>query len=678
MDRSFPKSRLFSILVTPILFFLIASLTLPSYGISWDEPIHFYRGQAYLNYMLTGEVRFRENETFSYYQNNNLPAEYWLKKDDGHPPLNGILASVFNLIFYQKLGIIGDIESYHLFNIVVSTILVAIVVLFAYETYGVFASIIAGLSVASYPLFFSEAHFNIKDPSEAAFFTLTIWSFWKSLERGSWKWLLASIIGFSFALGTKFNILFLPFIIVPYLFIRYKFYIGRGWNSLRKALCKIPKKFIFVLLASPLLVIAIFFGSWPFLLEDPLSNLLFTIRWYQDIGTGMATYGYFLDNGLNLYAPIWILFTTPPWILFLGIIGFIAAIKKRREHNWAPLLWLIWFIVPIARVVVPNTTIYGGVRQIMEFLPAMALLVGLGGISIAQWLNSYIAKLKNSFSHLVIKLLPFLIMLGFIPHLLVMAKLHPNQNVYFNFLIGGLSGAKEKNVPYWGNSFGNAYWQAIEWLNNNSPPGSKLALIQGTTLNIPRIQLRDDLRFSNSYWSGIYRDGEYLIELTYNDKKFYPYAWEYVEKFLEPVYEVKVNGVAIAKVWKNDLSNTKSEFKKNEVIFKDPLVKHTGDRKVVLDIGRSVFLTRAIILYPEEDCHKIEAEVSTSTNSLDWFYEKETIPTEQITYREKESSRFEPFFFPGREVRFIKFETRDSNSCLLVDKTDFKLYVLED
>src|SRR3989339_848755 len=111
------KLRLFSIITVPILFFVIALGTIYDYGISWDEPIHLQRGQAYLYYILTGKTVYDETDIKSYYQNEQLTAKYFLDKDDGHPPLNGIFASISNVIFYQQLGILGDIESYHLFNV---------------------------------------------------------------------------------------------------------------------------------------------------------------------------------------------------------------------------------------------------------------------------------------------------------------------------------------------------------------------------------------------------------------------------------------------------------------------------------------------------------------------------------------------------------------------------------
>ena len=129
--------RLLLIFLIPIFYLFIAIYTLSDYGINWDEPFHFNRGQAYLHYFLTGETNYLslpkypplkgssdfmgklgEDKLFldsktgskpsdskfrrSYFQSDVFNFEYVIKNDIGHPPLNGILAAFTNYIFYQK------------------------------------------------------------------------------------------------------------------------------------------------------------------------------------------------------------------------------------------------------------------------------------------------------------------------------------------------------------------------------------------------------------------------------------------------------------------------------------------------------------------------------------------------------------------------------------------------
>src|SRR3989344_960746 len=156
--------KLLLLLAVPLMFFVVSLATLKDYGVSWDEPHHFMRGQAFFRYLTTGKANYADfSRRRSYFQNDTLNGEYFLKNDSAHPPANDIFAAALNYIFYQKLGIMGDIESLHLFNITISTLLVLTVVLFAYEVSGHWAGAVSGIILSLYPLFFAEGHFNIKD-----------------------------------------------------------------------------------------------------------------------------------------------------------------------------------------------------------------------------------------------------------------------------------------------------------------------------------------------------------------------------------------------------------------------------------------------------------------------------------------------------------------------------------
>jgi hypothetical protein len=681
-------SRLLIIFLIPALFFIISLFTIKDYGISWDEPIHFYRGQAYLHLFTTGKSNYADmpvvkehqrarvdqkslNEKLksvqefrrSYFQDQQLTADFWYIHDGGHPPLNGIMAAATNKIFYQKLGLLGDLESHHLFNILVSTLLVLIVVIFAYQTLGLGAALVSGITLTTYPLFLAESHFNIKDPAESLFITLTIWAFWMSLQKRSWKWLLGAVISFGFGLSTKFNILFLPFIISPYLLIRY-------WPVSLVKMTKISRVYMFTLLLAPFIIIAIFWGSWPYLWTNPITHFLEVVGYYHDIGVDRGTQPSILTKGgFNLYPIIWIITTTPPVVLILTLIGLIASFWYGKKEK-VIYLFVVWLLFTIGRVTVPGTAIYGGVRQIMEYIPAMALFSGLGAKVLWDLGTKRFGKIAGY-------LLIVAVISGFIYHTSVLIKLHPNENVYFNSLIGGLSGAKERNIPYWGNSFGNAYWQAIQWLNENGEENAKLALIQGTGLNVPQIMLRPDIQYWNNYWSGVKKEGEYLMELTHNDPvKIYPYAWDYSEIFLEPVYEVKVDGVAIAKLWKNDLAHTREGFK-FEVPYTGNITTTIKEKTLMVTFDEKQKLSRIIFGFDSgNNCSLPKGKIDTSIDGSQWRSEPEALPSNQISPIDGLDNGKATFFFPAREAKFLRVILDTSDSCLLQNPT-IAVYILQ-
>lgn len=642
------------IFVVPILFLVVSLLTLRDYGISWDEPIHFFRGQAYFNYFRTGDINYSEKMPLgSYFQNRSMSTGYWLINDGGHPPLNDILAAFTNYVFYQKLNIVSDINAHHLFNVFSSFLLVVVVAVFAFQTYGLFASIFSAMVIGTYPLFFAESHFNIKDPPMTAFFTLTIWLFWLSLKKKNWKILILSAVSCGAALGMKFNIVFLPIILIPYLLHRF-------WPfdpKRRKELKQLKRPYKLALIASPFVVVGIFVLMWPYLWQDPIVNFSNIFKYYKDIGVGTDyQYSFLTFAGINWYPAYWIAITTPPLVLVFTILGIVFSLFDKKSKEKTSLLFLFWFIAPILRVTWSKMSIYGGIRQIMEFLPAMALLAGFGA-----------DRLVNRLKFKVVNLKPWILTISFGILIVPLVRYHPNQNVYFNFLIGGLNGAKEKQIPYWGNSFGNAYWQAIKWINSNVEENAGLALIKGTSINVPTTMLRSDINFNNSLWSGIDREGEYLMELTHDDPvKYYFYAWDYVDRFLESVYEVKVDGVAIVKVWKNDLANTKENYKRPEKVLVGSRVKVLTEGNIIrLDFTQDREITRIKINYQSSsNCEVPKGKVEILSDQDEWIEKEEAIAYLQI------ASPFErngfTYFFPADKTDGVRFIFNSLNSCALI------------
>lgn len=539
-----------------LCFFIVGVSTLTSYGISWDEPNHFIRGQAYLNYFLTGnkdysnlpaynEQSAREDPNYherSYYQIDQYDYNWQIVNDNHHPVLNDILASLTNYAFYQKLGWVSEVPAYHLFGVFASAILVATIFAFGYKTFGLWHGLFAALVTSTYPLFWGESHFNVKDPPEAAAFALVIYFVWSAFNYKNANHITLAGLFAGVALSIKFNILFAPFVVVPWLFYLI-------WKSTKTLKFTKSKTVLISGLIGLTLIPLIFFVHWPYLWQDLVENTAGVFAYYKDIGLESSIVTDVSRFNLNWYAPKWILFTTPPLVLVALVLAVYFSRRKLKEKSCVLLLWWLWFLVPIARVVFPGTTIYGGVRQIMEFIPALALLAGFGIVEFTKILGKK-AGLKNG-------LLPLVFVATGAVLIATLIKFHPNENVYFNFLSGGVKGAMDAGIPSAGSSFGNAYKQATDWVNENAESGAKLALLQGTSLNVPRFTVRSDINYSNDHWSSSEKKGEYLIELTHNwNIRFYEEAWDYVERELIPVHEVVVDGAVIAKVWKNDIAHS--------------------------------------------------------------------------------------------------------------------------
>ncbi len=705
------------IFLTPVLFLTIGTAVLKDYGFNWDEPWHFMRGQAYLHFFLSGgEKDFRslppyprlgdncfditdqlcssspkgpgdiENYTGknlvfedaikslypkdssiwrSYFQNDNYDYNTIINTEGGHPALNDIFAAFSNYVFFQRLHLLGDLEAYHFFEIFAAFLIVLGVSYFVYHKLGIFAAIVSGASLSLYPLFFSESHFNVKDPPETAFFGLTIILFYFGVTKNNWKLIIASAVFSALALGTKFNAIFIaPILGIWLIFYLITLLISKGRKIISKNNLKKILPLILSLIVYPVITLGIFYILWPYLWADPVKNITVIINYYRQIGTGVPSESAnYLVAGWNTYPILWIIYTTPIPILFLAAVGGVTAFFSVFKKNHFALLVLVWFIAPILRVSVPKSVIYGGIRQIMEFVPAMAVLAGIGA-----W---FLIKAATSVNG---KVLPKLMALGVAASLLFvvyeMVKIHPNENVYFNQIIGGLSGARAKNIPSWGNAFGNVYLQGVKWLNDNAEPNAKLGMAVTSMSNVPKLKLRTDIIFFNGYWSGPNHQGEYTMEMDYDWWPKLWYSFQYYDVFMTPVYEAKVDGVPLLKIWKNDLRYVKPGYRE-EINYYPISTQHRKtpvSTQLFIDLGKEINLTRITIRHDTNNCLPQSATgfISLSVDNKVWSRESEPInspqvPTDVINW----SDRNFVFLFAAKKARYIIIDPQVINGCLL-------------
>ncbi len=637
------------------VFFIAGLLTLKDYGINWDTINHLTRGQAYLHYFLTGNKSYSDLPKFvsyfqdptkilpmttqirSFYQNSEADFKWMMQYDGyGHPPLSDILSSFFNLVLFQKLRLINDIDAYHVYGVFLAAALVSLVFYWTSKVYGKIAGLVASLSLAMYPLFWSEMHFNTeKDVPETVYWSFFVFAIWKGITQRQIKWILLSGVFFGLALGTKFNILFVVFVITPWILISWK---------------KLNIKILVSGIIAILIGFGIFVGSWPYLWPDIFGKISDVVKFYREIGsaTGLADIRFIGPFGINMYPVIWIITTTPPVILILSAVGIIYGIVNFRKQKQIFILFLFWLVIPIARVTWHGANIYGGIRQIMEYVPALAILAGIGASTLASRVNKKI-----------------LVLVVFLNLLVPIIKTYPFEDTYFNFLIGGLQGAKAQNIPAWGNTFGSAYRQAVYWIDKNADSGAKVTYAYELLPNVPTIFYRSDLVVANSYRSGYLKLGEYVITLTYQGTDKRSYFDSYLEREMNPVYEGFSDGVAVVKVWKNDLAHTKENYLNEKSTTRVKIIVNEND--LIIDVEKELSLSRLEGTYFQKKCVEIkDAYIQISKDQKTWTRLPGELPDDWlipvIGQTPKDGKFIEPF--AAEQGRYIKINIAPENSCL--------------
>lgn len=634
-------------LILFFLFFVLGLLTLKSYGISWDEPVHYQRGQAYLWYIFTGQKDYKRLPSYnlikaqndskyherSLYQIEDIlrAGKHIIDFDRGHPPTADIISAFFNFIFYQKLGVLGDIESYHIFIIFCGALAVVFVFLFASEIFGNLTGIFSSLFMATYPLFWSESHFNIKDIPVTAFITASLYFFWKGVKKDRLLFIIISSVFAGLAMGVKFNILFFAPLYL--------------WFAIKSV--KNNKKLLIGFLLFPLIIYGLFYVFWPYIWGDPIARTIQAFKYYEKVGIGYLYQENFIKGPFNLYPSYWIFITTPLVTLISAFLGLLTLYLRRKKHSDFLVFILFWLTLSVGRVSIAKMSIYGGVRQIMEFIPAISILAGIG---CSVFLKKIPIRLLCLISVCIVLIVP-------------LWKLHPYENVYFNSLIGNLGRAVEKKIPAAGNTFGMAYKEGIDWINLNAPKNSRLAIIQGAMANLPLYKIRPDIIYDNKNFSGIDKKGEYLMEVDYvQEINSYHYAWDYVKEFLKPVYEAKVDEGVILTIWKNDSENTKEKLNLKETKYNNWIRVSSNKNYILFSFDKELLLSRLSMSF--KGCSKSpNGYLETSTNGINWERQGDPIPSEQIYRKLNVQNGLLEYMFPAVGAKYIKLVLDGLDSC---------------
>ena len=139
------------------------------------------------------------------------------------------------------------------------------------------------------------------------------------------------------------------------------------------------------------------------------------------------------------------------YVIWYFVSGHGTTIQKNLRN---PGILLLASIFPIAYVIVRKSVLYNAERHLMFVIPPLACL--------AVW-GCYLAvsKLSKAWKSLItVSALVYLIF-----HVTTMTRLHPDEYVYFNQLVGGLKGAYGRyDTDYWGNSYREAVLDLSDYL----------------------------------------------------------------------------------------------------------------------------------------------------------------------------------------------------------------------
>lgn len=542
-QKVFYSSKISDLLVAlfVITFLIFGILTLPKFGMTWDEGLgNMFFGERYLNYFLS----FFNPEYLDFEKKLALGGQQSLSLFESaerffpyvYPGFFDMLSAGSMYLFSYELGLLNPIDAFHLPTVILAGLFLWILYLFGRGHLGRFAALTAVLFLATFPRFWADMHFNVKDIPETIFFGMTIMAFFKWYSKPNRFWLVLTGFVGGLALGIKTNALFIPIILLAG-----TFYSDKSSNIISNL-----KKYIksYWLSYTIMLIVAIFtyIASWPYLYFDTFNRL-------------KLHFAYILSRGLNANSShsdglLQFITTIPEVMLVFLMIGLFSLFLQVKNNN-KPIhkVLIFWFIIPLLRVTPPYAFNFDGIRHFMEFVPAAALISGYGASKIAHWAESF----KPNYGLILRSGILFLI---FINTFQIFKTYYPYSHLYYNQIIGGLAGAHKhflsEEIPdYWGTS----YRQGMVWLNQNAPVGSGVygAVANWILQQSAPVLLRPDISIYSR------EQIEELGNLEDSNQPIYLFFARHYQsdshniyqsiEMQKPVYQILIDAVPIMKVY---------------------------------------------------------------------------------------------------------------------------------
>ena len=278
------------------LFLVVGWATVGHYGITWDEPENFLAGDLYWRFFRTGDRTWLDFEAlknqWAVADEKPLFYVYTIGRQERYPPVANLVSAITGWLLDEKLGWADPIDAHHAAIPLFGALGVFVTTLFAWQAradgdrHALAPAIVAGGCLALFPLYWGQAHNNVKDVPMAALFAATLWASWRAFgrDRGiDWRWTIAAGILWGLSLGTKANGLILLPVWVAWL-VWLRVWPGfRTWRASHPWRRQLWPALAFVVLGGLTLL-----AVWPYLWDDPARRHLCRLALFHERRRGVS------------------------------------------------------------------------------------------------------------------------------------------------------------------------------------------------------------------------------------------------------------------------------------------------------------------------------------------------------------------------------------------------------
>lgn len=423
----FPRLLLLAVF---LVFFIIGLFAHNDYGVSADEPA----------------MRKFGNDAFAYlFQGGPIPTELDWKF---YNPAVQVLMRGIEL----GLELTDGADIWFMRHLVTFSLFFLTIALFyriAWRRFRdwkppLFGSLMFMLS----PRLFAHGFYNPKDITALFFFTLSIWTMLRFLEKKTALRLIIHALCTALAISTRMFGLLIPFFTLIFLWVQARPRMATPYS----------------LILFPSLTLALFL-TWPLLWHSPATNFLGAIIDNTSRTGGGFYFGREITGNPWHYLPVWIGITTPIVYSILFLTGFFTGILSLSSRvARAPCaqgagriegLSFLWFTLSIVALMILPIGIFNEWRHMLFLYPAF-LLIALEGLA---WLLLALKKMPALSWKIASGVLACVIGLQMLSTSVWMIRNHPFEYAYFS--LPGIGELFDRD--YWGLS----YRAGLEWIIHN-------------------------------------------------------------------------------------------------------------------------------------------------------------------------------------------------------------------
>ena len=425
------------------LFAFVGVLVVDDYGVAYDESVQRALAAVTTAYMIGADDALLSHRDRTYGVAFELP-----------------------LLFIELALGLDDLRSVHLMRHTLSHFFFLLGGFFCYLLVrrmggGRLLALFAMLLFLLHPRIWAHSFFNTKDVPFLSMFMITLFLIHRAFRKDDF----AAFLSCGVAVGLLTNIRILGVML---------FAAVLGMRLLDLFHAADGKERKHVLVTAGLFATAsagVLYATWPYLWSNPLGHFAHALARMADHPE--VIYNVFLGErivGSDVpphYVPVWLAISSPPVALLFGGMGLAITLRRisaQPRVAWTngplrfQLLLTLCFCLPLVAVALLESNLYSGWRQ-MYFLYVPIVL--LSAVTF-RWLIGRQNGAKLRIASLT------LATAGLLSTAAAMAVLHPNQPVYFNFLVDRKTPehlSSQFDMDY----YGTTLRQGLEWLLEHDP-----------------------------------------------------------------------------------------------------------------------------------------------------------------------------------------------------------------